>query len=280
MPGSAAQTQSPKVGCRREITSSPCSAIAWRGDILIRLKKRRRNGVTEWTYSPHAFIARLLALVPPTGCHTIRYFGVFSSGSPFRPYVVPAPPQSSPTRPVAPARPSRMRWADLHMRVWQRDILACPCGGRLLEGACCYRLWSDSGVCGPDNCGGSYGTCAQDQYCSPGLGGFCHPLDAHLKMHCPSQTGVKVSATYVNEVNPFFNGQCDYGNDKVPVDDRDSDIAIEFGATYPDGQGAEINLTLSCGGKTTPIIQWSGFLNPSKEVVVSHKEWDICPPPN
>ena len=101
------------------------------GDILVRLKKKRRNGVIEWTYSPQAFIARLAALVPPPGFHTIRYFGVLSSGSPLRPYVVPSPPEPSPTRPVAPPRPRRMSWPDLHQRVWLRDIMACPCGGRL-----------------------------------------------------------------------------------------------------------------------------------------------------
>ena len=34
------------------------------GDILVRLKRKRRSGVTEWTFEPHAFIARLAALIP------------------------------------------------------------------------------------------------------------------------------------------------------------------------------------------------------------------------
>ena len=45
--------------------------------------------------------------------------------------ILPVPPPPTATRPTAPARPSRLLHAQLLMRVFARDLYACPCGGRL-----------------------------------------------------------------------------------------------------------------------------------------------------
>ena len=34
------------------------------------------------------------------------------------------------TEPRKRARPERLTWAELVMRVWLEDVLRCPCGGR------------------------------------------------------------------------------------------------------------------------------------------------------
>ena len=100
------------------------------GRVAIQLKRPRR-GVTRFLFEPIAFIARLAALIPPRKSHQTRYFGVYAAASPLRSLVLPEPPEPTPTRPVAPKRPQRMRHADLLMRVFLVDVLACPCGGRL-----------------------------------------------------------------------------------------------------------------------------------------------------
>ena len=101
------------------------------GKVVFKLKRAFRNGVSELVFEPLAFLARLAALVAPPRFNLTRFFGCFSSGSLFRPLVVPIPPSENETeRPVAPKRPAAMGWAQLLKRVWELDVLACPCGGR------------------------------------------------------------------------------------------------------------------------------------------------------
>ncbi len=108
------------------------------GRIELRLKRTWRGGVRKLVFEPSAFIARLCALVPPPRFHMVRAFGVFSNASPYRPYILPEPPGESAAVPTAPLRPARMGWADglgrEAKRVFQRDVTACPCGGRLRRG--------------------------------------------------------------------------------------------------------------------------------------------------
>jgi len=101
------------------------------GRIELTLKRPRRGGVRTFVFEPLSFVARLAALIPRPGSHSVRYYGCLSSGSPLRPWVVPVPPDPTPDRPTAPQRPQTMPWADLMQRVFHEDVLACPCGGRL-----------------------------------------------------------------------------------------------------------------------------------------------------
>jgi hypothetical protein len=100
-------------------------------DTVVFKLKRPRRGVTEFLFKPVAFLARISALIPRPMSNQIRYFGVYSAASSLREYVLPVPPDATPTRPAAPERPKRMSWADLLQRVFLVDILRCPCGGRL-----------------------------------------------------------------------------------------------------------------------------------------------------
>jgi hypothetical protein len=101
------------------------------GRIELTLKRARRGGVRQFILDPVAFVARLAALIPRPGRHSVRYFGCLSAGSPNRRFVVPKPALTTAGRPAAPSRPKTMAWPDLMQRVFQIDVLACPCGGRL-----------------------------------------------------------------------------------------------------------------------------------------------------
>jgi len=101
------------------------------GKVVFKLKRTFKNGVSELVFEPLAFLARLAALVAPPRFNLTRFFGCFSSGSLFRPLVVPIPPSENETgHTVAPRRPATLGWAQLMKRVWDLDVLACPCGGR------------------------------------------------------------------------------------------------------------------------------------------------------
>jgi hypothetical protein len=101
------------------------------GKVVFDLKRAKKGNVRQLVFEPLAFLARLVALVPPPRFHLTRFFGVFSSGCLYRPLVVPVPPlPDDPDRPVAPKRPKSMAWSDLIRRVFLIDVLQCECGGR------------------------------------------------------------------------------------------------------------------------------------------------------
>ncbi len=103
------------------------------GRIELRLKRTWRGGVRALVFEPFKLIARLAALIPLPHAKMRRFYGVFASRHPLRSRVVPTPPAPTSERPVAPARPARMAWADLLQRVWKIDALRCPhCGGRMI----------------------------------------------------------------------------------------------------------------------------------------------------
>jgi len=93
--------------------------------------RRPRRGVRKLLFDPIALLGRMAALIPRPKTNLVLYFGCLSAASPVYRAVVPAPPDPTRNRPVAPARPRVMRHADLIARVFLVDILSCPCGGRL-----------------------------------------------------------------------------------------------------------------------------------------------------
>ena len=78
---------------------------------------------------------------PAEAPHLVRYHGVFAPNAAWRREVVPPPPEprpiTAPPKPGAPQAPPpasirpRIPWAELLLRVFRADVLACDrCGGR------------------------------------------------------------------------------------------------------------------------------------------------------
>ena len=86
---------------------------------------------------PLSLLSRLAASVPAPRFHTVRYAGVLGSASKLRARLVPKP--AAPRAAVLPEereqRPRRRAyrpWAELLMRTFGLDVLACPrCEGRM-----------------------------------------------------------------------------------------------------------------------------------------------------
>jgi hypothetical protein len=66
------------------------------GQVRVDFKKPNKHGVTYAQMSPDSFLARLCALVPPPGSHTILYYGVLASRHALRARVVPKPDSEPP----------------------------------------------------------------------------------------------------------------------------------------------------------------------------------------
>jgi hypothetical protein len=95
--------------------------------------------------SEMGFTKKLAALVPPPRQHQARYFGVLSSASRLRRFVVPSPLLALAVPPIVtappveiaavniPSNPRRASWNALLRRVYDVDALRCPAceNGRL-----------------------------------------------------------------------------------------------------------------------------------------------------
>jgi len=114
------------------------------------------DGTAALELEPLALLRRLASLVPPPGSHDTAYFGIFAAHSADRRRFVRAKrvdpeecrghagldeheeeistiPASVDPDPEAAAEaiPEHyVRWADLLRKVFDIDVLACPCGGR------------------------------------------------------------------------------------------------------------------------------------------------------
>lgn len=114
------------------------------GRLRYTMKKPWSDGTVALVFEPLDLIARLCALIPPPGFHTVRYHGVLSSHASLRPEVVPEPPcqQLLPPPPcqlelldLLPQRDvprSRKPWAWLLRHVFLHDVTTCPkCDGTM-----------------------------------------------------------------------------------------------------------------------------------------------------
>jgi len=102
--------------------------------------------------SPDTFLARLCALVPPPGAHTVRYYGVLAGHHALRSRIIPRPEEPPPPKQLAlciprgplelpaittllesqlrAAAPPRLYWMTLLARVFRIDISVCArCAG-------------------------------------------------------------------------------------------------------------------------------------------------------
>ncbi len=108
------------------------------------MRKPFRDGTSHFVFDPLTFLERVAALVPRPRTHQLTYHGVLAPAAGWRDLIVPRPPDPEPC-PTAQPPPSgsdgecdrsarrssaRMLWADLLRRVFEVDVLVCPCGGR------------------------------------------------------------------------------------------------------------------------------------------------------
>jgi len=113
------------------------------GRLAYRLKRPLGDGRTALLLQPGELLRRLATLVPPPRAHLLRYHGVFAPASRWRRELVPPPlaavehcdkapllPAGESTPATPPQNPCRIPWAELLLRVFREDVLACPCGGR------------------------------------------------------------------------------------------------------------------------------------------------------
>ncbi len=123
------------------------------GQVRVHFKKPNRFGATYAQMSPHTFLARLWALVPPPRAHTVVYYGVLSAHQGLRSAVVPCGEEPAPESKqlglfvrrghielpatttlleaeLGDAAPSRLSWMTLLARVFRIDISVCArCSG-------------------------------------------------------------------------------------------------------------------------------------------------------
>ena len=128
------------------------------GRLALRLKRPMADGRAELVLEPVELLRRLATLVPPPRAHLVRFSGVFGPASKWRKEIVPGETALGVAAPASPSalpgpaaevaiatgedagaraavvkkpRPeARIPWAELLRRVFQVDVLACPCGGR------------------------------------------------------------------------------------------------------------------------------------------------------
>jgi hypothetical protein len=122
--------------------------LSWGGDgtLLYRTKRTGRRGEPRvLQLTPLELLRKLAAIIPPPRTHLVRYSGVFApsaNGRDLLPVAIagaaaahaiplePANPRKS--RPAQAPRERRLNWAELMMRTFAIDVLACHnCGGRL-----------------------------------------------------------------------------------------------------------------------------------------------------
>ena len=119
------------------------------GQVRIHFKKPSRNGATYAQMTPERFLARLCALVPPPGAHTVRYYGVLAPRHALRARIIPtAEAQRTEPKPLSlfvlqgqlklaaitkpaleqlllDAAPHRLSWMSLLARVFRIDVSVC-----------------------------------------------------------------------------------------------------------------------------------------------------------
>jgi hypothetical protein len=108
-------------------------SIDEQGNVRYNLKRTWSDGTTAVQYTPHEFIERLVALIPPRYAHQVLYYGVFVPHASMRSRVVPRRRLGDePSDDDAKAKPKRLDWASMIMRSFGVDPMCCPkCAGAM-----------------------------------------------------------------------------------------------------------------------------------------------------
>ena len=112
------------------------------GQVKLRLKSSYSDGTTHMVYSPHDFLAKLCALIPPPKAHLVRWSGCLAPASPFRRQVVLDDDARKGFQFDSSAeldgseenkgKAKNYRHAELLKRVFKVDVETCDkCGGKM-----------------------------------------------------------------------------------------------------------------------------------------------------
>lgn len=100
------------------------------GNVILRLKRARRDGTTYVRFTVHEFLRALTHLVTRPRTHAIGYHGVLARNARLRRLVVPLPTKrpNRDTRCVCEERSSHEQaaWKQLHTRAYRENFVRCP----------------------------------------------------------------------------------------------------------------------------------------------------------
>tara|TARA_Y100000294_G_C8544527_1_gene332553 strand:+ start:140 stop:1555 length:1416 start_codon:yes stop_codon:yes gene_type:complete len=100
------------------------------GRVVYQLKKAYQNGTTHLRFTQEEFVEKLIALVPTPRMNLIRYHGVLGANSKLRKKVVKKNKNKEKLAEKSP-KVYRLSWSKLLKRVFDFEIEACVCGGKL-----------------------------------------------------------------------------------------------------------------------------------------------------
>jgi hypothetical protein len=102
------------------------------GKVKLQLKTAWRDGTSHLLLSPHEFLEKLAAIIPPPKSHLVRWGGVFAANSPFRKKIV-LKPEKKKGFDFQDGEKKRVNksWSLMLARVFKLDVLKCVCGGDL-----------------------------------------------------------------------------------------------------------------------------------------------------
>jgi len=102
------------------------------GKVRLQLKTPWRDGTAHLLLSPHEFLEKLAAIIPPPKSHLVRWGGVFAANSPFRKKII-LKPEEKKGFDFQDGKKKRMNktWSLMLARVFKLDVLKCDCGGDL-----------------------------------------------------------------------------------------------------------------------------------------------------
>ena len=119
------------------------------GQLVVRFKRPWADGTNELRLWPVELLARLAAIIPQRGRNQLHYHGVFAPAARLRRSIVPSPPVVErhpllpPSAQVGAGTSRWLPWADLLLRVFAVDGLACGgCQRPMRVHAVVQGVWS------------------------------------------------------------------------------------------------------------------------------------------
>jgi hypothetical protein len=127
--------------CARPPLANERLSVRADGRVLLQLKTPWADGTTHVVYEPLDFLAKLAALIPRPHKNLVLYHGVLAARSKLRPQVVAYRREVvADGEMTAPSVRRRCgAWAELMRRAFGHDLLACPCGGKMVFLICILR---------------------------------------------------------------------------------------------------------------------------------------------